>query len=60
MIYVLNIDDYSIQELTMDMFIHKYNTDDLSQVNTYLCLTREQAEKCARDLIGGEDELLAL
>jgi len=51
MIYVLNIDDYSIQELTMDMFIHKYNTDDLSQVNTYLCLTREHAEKYAKDLI---------
>ena len=49
MIYVLNIDDYSIQELTMDMFIRKYNTDALSQDNTYLCLTREHAEKCARE-----------
>jgi len=51
MVYVLNIDDYSIQELTMDMFIHKYNTDDLSQMNTYLHLTREHAEKYAKDLI---------
>jgi len=58
MIYVLNIDDYSVREMELDIFIMQYNSDEVTQANTYLFSNREDVENFLKQEM--KYELLAL